>query len=160
MRPPDVASQRGAPSLKPPHSAVPSVAVTIALNTRSAEWSEQARAAFSATVDFFVVNIFAPNDSPSNYAAQETLAFLIRRADVVFCLPSTTADGEVTADHWQRLSAKWPTLDDTNARRQVRILSDETETWMAFVERNRADGKTLLHHTIRSAEPATDLIGG
>jgi hypothetical protein len=137
--------------MKPlPRSAEPSVAVTIALNTSSAEWSEQARVAFSAAADFSVVNLFAPNNQPADYAAQHTLAFLVGHADVIFCLPSKTTVGDVTADQWQRLLAKWPALDETDARRQVRILSDETEAWMAFVERNRPDSKTLLHHTLET----------
>jgi hypothetical protein len=134
------------------HSATPSVAVTLALNTTSAEWSEQARSAFSAATDFSAVNIFAPNSSPADYAAQQTLSFLIRHADAIFCLPSTTDDCEVTKKHWQQLLAKWSLADQTKARRQVRILSDETEAWMAFVERNRPNSKTLLHHTIETEE--------
>jgi hypothetical protein len=132
--------------------AAPSVAVTLALNTNSAEWSEQARVAFSGATDFSVVNIFAPNSLPADYAAQQTLSFLICHADAIFCLPSTTADGEVTAEHWRRLLAEWSLTDQTKARRQVRILSDETEAWMAFVERNRPNSRTLLHHTIETEE--------
>jgi hypothetical protein len=79
------------------HSATPSVAVTLALNTSSAEWSEQARVAFSAATDFSAVNIFAPNSLPADYAAQQTLSFLICHADAIFCLPSKTAAGELTA---------------------------------------------------------------
>jgi hypothetical protein len=131
-----------------PKLSAPSVAITIALDTSSAEWSEQARVAFSASADFSQVDIFAPNNPPSDYAAQDTLAFLIRHADAIFCLQSTTTEGEVTADHWGQLSAKWPQLDQTKARRQVRILSNETDAWISFVERNRPDSKTLLHHTI------------
>jgi hypothetical protein len=97
-----------------------------------------------------VVNIFAPNNPPADYAAQQTLAFLVGHADVIFCLPSKTTVGDVTADQRQRLLAKWPALDETDARRQVRILSDETEAWMTFVERNRPNSKTLLHHKIQT----------
>jgi hypothetical protein len=125
-----------------------SIAINIALDPSSASWSEQARAAFFATADFYQLDIFAPNKSPSDYVAQDTLGALIGRADAIFCLPATTNEGEVTADRWRRLLAKWPHFDQTNAKRQVRILSDETDAWLAFVERNRPDSKTLLHYSI------------
>lgn len=129
-----------------------SVAITITLDTSSAEWSEQARSAFSATADFYQLDIFAPNKSPSDHEGQETLAFLVRHADAVFCLPATTSDGEVTSDQWQRLLARWPHFDQTNAKRQVRILSDETDAWRAFVETNRPNCKTLLRYTIETED--------